>query len=108
MRVRTGRNAPCATLQPVRFEWDPEKAALNLEAHGVSFEEAASVFGNPLAVTFFDPDHSESEDRYLTFGTSQEDRLLVVVHTDREDSVRLISAREVTRQERRQFESGDW
>jgi len=92
----------------VRFEWDPDKAARNLKAHGISFEEAASVFGNPLAVTFFDPDHSENEDRYLTFGESQENRLLAVVHTDREEAVRLISAREVTRQERRQYEEGAW
>ena len=92
----------------MRFEWDPDKAARNLKAHGISFEEAASVFGNPLAVTFFDPDHSENEDRYLTFGESQENRLLAVVHTDREEAVRLISAREVTRQERRQYEEGAW
>ena len=92
----------------MRIEWDPDKAAVNLETHGVSFEEAATVFGNPLAVTFFDPDHSEGEDRYLTFGVSQESRLLVVVHTDREGAARLISAREVTRRERRQYEEGDW
>ena len=92
----------------VRFEWDPDKAALNLETHGVSFEEASSVFGNPLAVTFFDPDHSDDEDRYLTFGRSQENRLLAVVHTDRESTMRLISAREVSRKERQQYEQGDW
>ena len=92
----------------MRFEWDPDKAARNLEAHGVSFEEAATVFGNPLAVTFLDPDHSEDEDRFLTFGGSEANRLLVVVHTDRAGATRLISAREQTRQERRQYEDGDW
>ena len=66
------------------------------------------MFGNPLAVTFFDPDHSEDEDRYLTFGASQDNRLLVVIHTDRGGVTRLISAREQTRQERRQYEEGDW
>lgn len=92
----------------MHFEWDPDKAAANLEDHGVSFEEAATIFSDPLAVTFLDPDHSESENRYLTFGTSGEERHLVVVHTDREDSVRLISARETTRRERRQYDEGEW
>jgi len=99
---------PCATLEFVRFEWDPDKAELNLEAHGVSFEEASTVFGNPLAVSFFDPDHSDEEDRFLTFGASQDNRLLVVIHTDRGGTTRLISAREVTRRERQQYEQGDW
>ena len=92
----------------MRFEWDPDKASANLDTHGVSFEEAATVFGSPLAVTFFDPDHSESEDRFLTFGVSQENRLLVVVHSDREDSTRIISARAATRRERRQYDEGRW
>jgi len=92
----------------VRFEWDPAKAAANLETHGVSFEEAATVFGDPLAVSFYDPDHSGEEDRFLTFGTSTDGRSLVIVHTDREDSVRLISARETTRREQRQLAEGDW
>lgn len=74
----------------MRFEWDPDKAASNLETHGVSFEEAATVFGNLLAVTFFDPDHSDDEDRFLTFGESQDNRLLVIVHTDRGGATRLI------------------
>jgi uncharacterized DUF497 family protein len=95
-------------LPDVRFEWDPEKARANLETHEVSFEEAATVFGNPLAVTFFDPDHSDDEDRYLTFGESQSNRLLVIVHTDREDSTRIISARETTRGEREQHDEGGW
>lgn len=90
------------------FEWDPEKAAANLELHGVSFGEAASVFSDPLAVTFFDPYHSDSEDRYLTYGRSIENRLLLVVHTDRGGSVRLISSRDATRREREQYDQGTW
>lgn len=95
-------------MQAVRFEWDPEKAATNLETHRVSFEEAATVFGNPLAVTFFDPDHSQDEDRFLTFGKSENNRLLAVSHTDREESLRIISAREATRRERKQYDEGSW
>ena len=92
----------------VRFEWDPDKAETNLETHGVSFEEASTVFGNPLAVTFYDPDHSDEEDRYLTFGESDANRLIAIVHTDRNDSVRIISARETTRRERQQYDEGEW
>jgi uncharacterized DUF497 family protein len=90
----------------MEFEWDPEKAARNLARHGVSFQEAATVFGDPLAVTYFDPDHSEEEDRFLTFGHSSEGRLLVVSHTDREERTRIISARRVTPSERRTYEEG--
>lgn len=92
----------------MRFEWDPDKAFANLDTHGVSFEEAATVFGTPLAVTFYDPDHSEDETRFLTFGISRQDRLLVVIHTDREESTRIISARKATRRERKQFDEGNW
>ena len=92
----------------VRFEWDPDKATANLETHDVSFEEASTVFGSSLTVTFFDPDHSDDEDRYLTFGESDTSRLLVVVHTDRGDSIRIISAREATRRERQQYDEGEW
>jgi len=74
------------------------------DKHGVSFQEAATVFGDPLAVTYFDPDHSDEEDRFLTFGHSTDGRLLVVSHTDREDRVRIISVREATRRERKQYE----
>ncbi len=80
----------------------------NFDSHGVSFEEASTVFGSPLTVTFFDPDHSEDEDRYLTFGMSDASRLLVVVHTDRGDSTRIVSARETTRRERQQYDEGEW
>ena len=90
----------------MEFEWDPDKAARNLAKHGVSFQEAATVFGDPLAMTYGDPDHSEEEDRFLTFGHSSAGRLLVVSHTDRDDRTRIISARTATRKERMQYEEG--
>lgn len=90
----------------MRFEWDEKKAAANEEKHGVSFHEAAAVFGDPLAVTFADPDHSENERRYVTFGMSRANRLLVVAHADRERRVRIISARTMTRHERKIYEEG--
>jgi uncharacterized DUF497 family protein len=88
------------------FEWDPKKAAENLREHRVSFEEASTVFGDPLAITFPDPDHSVGERRFLTFGLSHEGRLLVVSHTDRRGKVRFISARRAVRGERRIYEEG--
>ena len=88
-----------------RVEWDPNKAASNLANHGISFEEAAIVFLDPLALTIPDPDHSIEEDRYITMGRSANDQLLVVVHTDRAGAIRLISAREATPRERRTYES---
>jgi uncharacterized DUF497 family protein len=90
----------------MEFEWDPDKAADNLTKHGVSFQEAATIFGDPLAITYFDPDHSEVEDRYLTFGHASSGNLLVVAHTDRGDRVRIISARRATRRERKSYEKG--
>ncbi len=77
----------------MEFEWDPRKATRNLARHGVSFEEAATVFGHPQAITYFDPDHSDEEDRFLTFGHSVAGRLLVVSHTDRSERTRIINAR---------------
>ncbi len=88
----------------MEFEWDPDKAESNQTKHGVTFHEAGTVFGNPLALTFFDPDHSDDEDRYLTFGYSDQNRLLVVSHTDRDYRTRIISARVATRQERKSYE----
>jgi uncharacterized DUF497 family protein len=90
----------------MRFEWDPTKAAKNLRAHRVPFDEATSVFGDRLAVTFADPDHSIGEPRFLTFGQSSEGRLLVVSHTQRQGRVRVISARRATRHERKIYEEG--
>jgi uncharacterized DUF497 family protein len=86
------------------FEWDPAKAELNLQKHGVSFDEAATVFADPLSMTYYDPDHSLDEDRYLTVGTSRTGRLLIIAHTDRADNVRIISARRTTARERRKYE----
>ena len=90
----------------MRFEWDPNKAASNLKKHGVSFEEAATVLKDPLSATGADPDHSANEDRYITFGVSEIGRLLVVAHTGRGDSVRIISARPATGWERKLYEEG--
>ena len=84
----------------LKFEWDQEKAARNVVKHGVSFDEAVSVFGGTLALTFTDTDHSESEDRSRTYGMSNKSRLLVVVHTERRNNVRIISARKATRYEK--------
>jgi uncharacterized DUF497 family protein len=75
--------------------------------HGISFEEAATVFGDPLSDTFDDPDHSANETRFVTIGTSGRGKLLIVAHADRADSIRIISARELTKQERRSYEEGE-
>ena len=91
----------------MRFEWDAVKAAKNSEKHGVSFEEASTVFGDPLARTDPDEDHSEDEDRFLTIGISLLDRVLVVWHTSRMDRVRIVGARLATARERRAYESGE-
>ena len=90
----------------MRFEWDPKKAATNLKKHGVSFQEAATVFGDPLAITFQDPDHSKDEERQLTFGLSLQKRLIIVSHTERQDVTRIISARPMERKERVIYEQG--
>lgn len=86
------------------FEWDPTKAAANFKAHGVSFEEAVTVFQDPLAKVHSDPDHSQSERREILIGHSAQARLLLVAFTDRQGKIRLISARRVTRRERREYE----
>jgi uncharacterized protein len=97
--MNTGRES-------MKFRWDEDKAASNLSKHGVSFGEAKSVFDDPLYVDFYDPDHSGSEERYLIIGASNRGRLLIVSYTERGDSTRLISAREVTRSEREAYEEG--
>ena len=86
------------------FEWDPEKDRRNRAKHGVSFEEASTVFGDPLALTIRDPDHSIDETRFLTTGYSAQRRLIIVAHTDRVEAIRLISARDVTPAERILYE----
>ena len=83
-----------------KFEWDEQKAASNLRKHGVSFDEAVSVFGDALALTFADTDHTEVEDRSRTYGMSGKGRLLVVVHTERRNGIRIISARKAIRYEK--------
>ena len=90
----------------MRFEWEPRKAAANLKKHGVTFQEAATVFGDPLAITFQDPDHSEEEERQMTYGLSQQMRLIVVSHTQRKDQMRIINARLMDRKERVIYEEG--
>jgi hypothetical protein len=90
----------------MEFEWDEEKAAANLVKHGVSFEEAGTVFDDSLYVDFYDPDHSVGEHRYIIIGESQKGRLLIVSYTERGDVIRLISAREVTGSEREIYEEG--
>lgn len=86
--------------------WDPRKRVANLKKHGVDFDEAASVFLDPLSTTFPDPDHSHGEQRYVTIGLSSRSRILVVAHVDREGVIRIISARRGTRRERRFHEEG--
>jgi uncharacterized DUF497 family protein len=88
----------------LQFEWDPDKAESNLKRHGVSFEEAATAFGDPLSLTVADPDHSDDEERAVLLGLTFRGRLVVVSHTDRGESVRLISARLATPRERRSYE----
>lgn len=86
------------------FEWDPRKAESNARNHGVTFDEASTVFGDPLALLMPDPDHSLSEERYLVLGLSNRRRLLVVAFAERAPRTRLISARRATRRERRRYE----
>ena len=90
----------------MEFEWDDEKSVSNRKQHGISFHEAATVFGDPLAITFSDPDHSVGEFRFLTFGLCMKNRLVVVVHTERHGKTRIISARQATRYERIIYENG--
>lgn len=90
----------------MKFGWDPEKAALNLRKHGVSFAEAITVFKDDLSATMRDPDHSIGEHRFIIIGMSSQQRLLMVPHVERVGRVRIISARPVTRNERRIYEEG--
>jgi uncharacterized DUF497 family protein len=88
----------------MEFEWDPQKAAKNLRKHKVTFNEAATVFDDPLSVTVTDPDHSAEEDRFIIVGQSYRRRLLIVSFAERGDRIRIISARELTPAERRAYE----
>jgi uncharacterized DUF497 family protein len=91
----------------VEFEWDVEKAASNLTKHGVSFPEAMTVFGDPLEVMIADPGHSDRESRFVSIAISEAGRLLVVAYAERGGRIRIITAREATPRERRQYESPD-
>ena len=88
----------------LKFEWDSNKAKSNQKKHGISFEEAKTVFQDPLSINFDDPDHSIGENRYIIMGLSSEGRYLLVSHTERENKIRLISARLLTSKERRDYE----
>ena len=86
------------------FEWDPSKARRNIETHGVSFDEASTTFKDTLSLTIHDPLHSDEEDRFILIGNSIKNRLLVVVHTEIGNKIRIISARKATKKERKQYE----
>jgi uncharacterized protein len=90
----------------MKIEWDPRKAKLNLKKHGVAFEEAATALSDPMAVTGADPDHSDYEDRYITFGISAKNRGIVVSHTEEGETIRLIGARKASKGERKLYEEG--
>ena len=92
---------------PLDFQWDENKARTNLEKHGVSFEEATTVFADPLSLTIPDPAHSQAERRLIVLGRSFQRILLVVVHTERGDTIRIISARRASRRERKTYEESD-
>jgi uncharacterized DUF497 family protein len=88
----------------LKFEWDEQKAKTNQIKHGISFDEAITIFDDPLSLNFNDPDHSRGEDRYIIIGLSNQGRLLFVSHTDRNNRIRLISARLLTPKEKRYYE----
>jgi len=92
-------------LTGFNFEWNENKAQLNLQKHGVSFDEAVSVFTDPLSITISDVEHSNNEPRYIDIGTSNENRLLVVIYTEQDQNIRLISCRPATSNERKSYES---
>ena len=91
----------------MKFEWNPDKELANIDKHDVTFSEAATVFGDPFELTILDPDHSVGEFRYLSIARSSRNRLLVVSYTEREDRLRIISARPAMPKERRQYESSE-
>ncbi len=86
------------------FEWDTNKAKENIKVHGVSFDEASTAFKDDLSLTIYDPLHSDEEDRFVLIGNSINNRLLVIVHTERGNKIRIISARKATKKERKQYE----
>ena len=86
------------------FEWDPEKERKNIRKHEVSFDEASSIFDDPMFITVLDEEHSDDEERYITIGLSNKNRLLLIAHTERNDVIRIISARKVTKHEEKFYE----
>jgi uncharacterized protein len=90
----------------MKIEWEPRKAKSNLKKHRISFEEAATALRDPLAATGADPDHSIIENRYITFGVSERGRLLVISHTEKKETIRIISARKASKGERELYEEG--
>ncbi len=92
---------------PLEFEWNARKAKANEAKHGVSFDEASTVFTDPLSLTIVDPDHSDEEERFVILGLSSSKRLLVVVHVERGDRIRIVGARTATRRERRAYEEAE-
>jgi uncharacterized DUF497 family protein len=86
------------------FEWNENKANENLKKHGVSFDEAKTVFNDPFSVTIYDPDHSSDEDRYIDIGLSSKGRLIVVSYLEKDDKIRIISSRKATKKEKRDYE----
>ena len=87
------------------FEWDEKKADDNLRKHGVSFDEAKTVFNDSFSVTIYDPDHSGDEERYIDIGLSSKGRLIVVSYSERGKRIRIISSREATRKEQEEYEN---
>jgi uncharacterized DUF497 family protein len=92
-----------ATVKP-NFEWDPDKAEKNISKHDVDFDEASSVFDDPMFITFLDEEHSIDEERYITIGSSNKGRLLLVAHAERSDRIRIISARKATKNEEKFYQ----
>ena len=91
----------------LRFEWDEQKAQSNYKKHEVHFNEALTIFGDPFLLTFFDESHSDFEDRLVSIGTSDRNRILIVVHTERGETIRIISSRKATLPERLRYENGE-
>jgi uncharacterized DUF497 family protein len=95
------------TLMPILFEWDPEKAQNNFKKHRITFDEASTAFEDSLSFTIHDPLHSSKEERFVLVGLSRQKRLLIVIHTDRGEKIRIISARIATRKERQHYEENE-
>lgn len=91
----------------LNFEWHTEKALKNIKRHNITFEEASTAFSDPLSLTINDPLHSDDEQRLVLMGKSYKNRLLVVIHTERGDNIRIISARKTTRKEKEYYESNN-